>query len=219
MSQQYQPTGTQTGQTGQQFGGQQSMGQQGMGQPMSQGMSQPTGQQTGQQGSFHAQLPPEFRNALEDFGKVTAIAEWCADQCIESGPQMAECARACEDLADLADLNEKLIARDSMFGPQVAKAYIEVAQQALPILQQHQQMNHVNETLSTVERSLDSIHQLLSTIGQQSQMGQSGGMQTTGQQGIGQSTQGMGQSTQGMSQGGMSQQPMGSQGSFQQSPY
>jgi hypothetical protein len=168
------------------------------------------GQQTqgmGQQqlgGGFHATLPTEFRTALEDFAKVTQIAEWCADKCIEEGPQMAECARACEDLADLAELNEKLIARDSIFGPQVAEAYLQVTQQALPILQQFEQSPHVGETLSAVTRSIDSIEYLLSTIGYQPTTGTGGGM---GQQGFGQQTQGMSQ-----------QFPTG-QGSFQQGTY
>lgn len=175
----------------------------------SQGMSQqPMGQQQmGQQGGqFHATLPPEFRNALEDFAKVTQIAEWCADRCIEHGQQMADCARACEDLADLAELNEKLIARDSIFGPQVAEAYMQVAQQALPTLQQFEQSPHVSETLSAVTRSLDSINQLFSSIGYQ-QTSQMGGGMTQQPQGMSQGTQGMGQ-----------QSSVG-QGSFQQGSY
>ena len=214
MSQQYQPTGRQMGQTSQPYGGSsqqfqptgqgQSMGQQGQQSP---GMSQGMGQQ--QQGSqFHATLPIEFRTAMEDFAKVTQIAEWCADKCIEH-QGMAECARACEDLADLAELNEKMIARDSVFGPQVAEAYLMVAQQALPILRQFEQSPHVSETLSAVTRSLDSIEQLLSTIGYQPTTQSGGGM---GQQS--QTTQ----QPQGMSQG-MGQQSSFGQGSFQQGSY
>jgi hypothetical protein len=211
MSQQYQNTGRQTGQTAQPYGQgsqqfQPTQGTSGMGQPTGQSMGQQT-QGMGQQqlgGGFHATLPTEFRTALEDFAKVTQIAEWCADKCIEEGPQMAECARACEDLADLAELNEKLIARDSIFGPQVAEAYLQVTQQALPILQQFEQSPHVGETLSAVTRSIDSIEYLLSTIGYQPTTGTGGGM---GQQGFGQQTQGMSQ-----------QFPTG-QGSFQQGTY
>lgn len=238
MSQQYQqPTGTgqydqpyggRTQQTGgptsQQTGG---MGQQTSG-PMGQqpggGMGQQMGQQMGEQfgGGFHATLPGEFRTALEDFAKVTQIAEWCADLCIEHGPQMAECARACEDLADLADLNEKLIARDSVFGPQVAEAYLQVVQQAIPILQQFQQMDHVSETLSAVTRSQESIERLFGAIGYQSQSTMGGQTQQMGQsagQMGGPTSQ---QYTQGPTQQGIGQQgtsqPMGQQFGTQQGP-
>lgn len=233
MSQQYQPTGQQTGQYGQPS---KQFQQTGRGQPMgkqqgqqSPATSQGMGQQQGSQ--FHTTLPIEFRTAIEDFATVTQTAEWCADKCIEQ-PGMAECARACEDLADLADLNEKLIARDSVFGPQVAEAYLKIAQQTLPILRQYEQSPPVSETLvevtrsldSAVTQSLDSVEKLLSTIGYQPTM-QTGGT-------MGQQSQGMTQGFQGTTQGfqGATQQPQGTtqgfgqgtsigQGSFQQGSY
>jgi hypothetical protein len=118
---------------------------------------------------FESEMTPELNESLEAFDRVVEIAEWCADKCIESGPQMAECARLCEDLADLASLNEKLIARDSINGPEVAEAFLRVAQQGLPILQQHQRP-HVQETYQAVTQAVDATNKLLNTIsgGQQS---------------------------------------------------
>lgn len=191
MSQQYQPTGQQSGQTTQPYGQQagqgttQGMSQMGQGQTTGQ---QPTGQTMGQQptqgmgqsmgGQFQATLPTEFRTALEDFAKVTQIAEWCADRCIEEGPQMAECARACEDLADLAELNEKMIARDSPFGPELAETFIRVATEGLPELRHHQQRHpHVAETVATIDRAINSCSALLESGGQAGPMQQRGGTQ------------------------------------------
>lgn len=214
MSQQYQSGGT--GQATQQYGQAGTQRYSSMGQPP-QGQTQQgqiqQGQQMGQQqmGGFHAQLPTEFRTALEDLSKVSQIAEWCTDQCIQDG--MADCARACKDLADLAELNERLIARDSITGPEVATAYLQVAQQLLPTLQQYQESPHVSETLSTVTRSLDSFEHLLSSIGQQPPTGQfGGGEQQPSRFGGG------GQQPSRFGGGGGQQTPPG-QGQFQQGTY
>lgn len=148
MTQQYQqPT------TGAQMQGQQTTGQQ-----AGQMAQQPSGQ-------FKGELTGELRVALDDFEEVTAVCEWCVDKMIDQGPQMADCIRACEDLADLADLNAKLIARDSIYGLEGALLFASVAQDALPIIQQ-QQHSHCQETASVVDRALKSTRNILQRFGQ-----------------------------------------------------
>ena len=184
MTQQYQqPTGS--------FGQQSYGGQGSYQQPQSGGMggqqmgTQQFGQQTGSSHQtthqkvgkqFESELTPELNEALEAFDRVVEISSWCADKCIEMGPQMADCARLCDDLSELAELNEKLIARDSINGPEIAEAFLRVAQQGMPILQQHQQTPHVQETLQAVDQAINSTNKLLSSIGgvQQAQQTQQG---------------------------------------------
>ena len=155
------------------------------------------------------QLPQQYRQSLSAVAQAIEVCGWCADKCIETGPEMAECARLCNDLADIAELNEKLIARDSINGPEVAETFLRVAQQGMPILQQYQQTPHVQETLQAVEQATETTNRLLSSIGGQqgfqemaqqmqgSQMGQQGGQM--GQQGGQMCQQGgqMGQQSQG----------------------
>ncbi len=205
---------TQPMQGSQQMGGAQS-GQMGGTQSGQMGGTQ-TGQshqmthhRVGQQ--FESEMTPELTEALESFDRVVEIAEWCADKCIESGPQMAECARLCEDLSDLASLNEKFIARDSINGPEIAEAFLRVAQQGLPILQQHQQMPHVQETYEAVTQAMDATEKLLHSIGG-GQTGQTVGIrEQVGQQG-GQTGQQSGQTGQQGGQMGQQGGQMGQQG-------
>ncbi|WP_458205445.1 four-helix bundle copper-binding protein [Haladaptatus sp. NG-SE-30] len=183
QSQQYGQPQQQYGQmpTGQQYG-QQGVGQQGVGQQMpqsgtgqqlpQQGTQQMPQQGVGQQipqqrGQFEDQLPSEMRIALEDFEKAAQVCDWCADQCIDEGPQMAECIRLCRDVADLGTLNAKLIARDSVFGPELAEVFTRAAEECADECMRHPHA-HCQECASVLSRAVDSTYRLLDQI----QMGQ-----------------------------------------------
>lgn len=228
-------TGAQTGQTMQ--SGQ--MGQMQTGQQGQMGMQEQADlvPQTGQH--FEQDLTPELYNALRDFEKVTDVTTWCVDQMIEEGPMMATCIRVCQDIGELADLNARMIARDSIYGLEAAMLFMSVARDGLQEIQRHQNP-HCQETVSVINRALDSTQQLLETFGQpqliqqverqlqqaheqfeqtgaqmqeqMGQMGQQGGQM--GQQGMGQQGQmGMQQPQQG---GQMGQRGMGQQGQMTQ---
>ncbi len=167
--------------TGQQGTGQQEIGQRGIGQ-------QEVGQQYGQQGQqmtqggqFDDQLPGEMRIALEDFEKAAKVCDWCADQCIDEGPQMAECIRLCRDVADLGTLNAKLIARDSVFGPELAEVFARAAEECADECMRHQNP-HCQECASVLSRAVDSTYRLMDQL-------QTGGMQSGQQQPPGQQSQ------------------------------
>jgi hypothetical protein len=135
--------------------GQQGIGQQ-MGQTGGQQLTQPGGQ-------FDDQLPGEMRVALEDFEKAAKVCDWCADKCIDEGPQMAECIRLCRDVADLGTLNTKLIARDSVFGPELAEVFANAAEECASECMRHQNP-HCQECASVLSRAVDSTYRLLDQL-------------------------------------------------------
>lgn len=159
---------TQGGRTDYQ-GGQQAMGQQ-MGQQMTQ-----------QVGQFEDQLPGEMRVALEDFEKAAKVCDWCADQSIDEGPQMADCIRLCRDVADLGTLNAKLIARDSVFGPELAEVFAHAAEECADECMRHKNA-HCQECASVLSRAVDSTYRLLDEL-------QSGQIETPTQQPVQQQSQ------------------------------
>lgn len=208
--QQPQPTEGQGMQGTQQRGGQQ-MGPQGTTGGQGMGGQQMSGQGTGTQQmgghgmqgrqSFEDHLTNELRIALEDFTELSHIADWCSKVCATEGLSMP--AQITHDIAELAELNAKLIARDSMFGPEIADAFIRVGTESLRELQQYQQHPHITETMSAIDRTIDSCSTLL-------EMG--GGGQQTGSEGMsGQQPMAGGQRGQQMSGQRTGSQGMGGQ--------
>lgn len=156
-------------------------------QPQSQSQPQPRAQsqsQTGGARSFEDHFTNELRIALEDFTEVSHVAGWCAKECAGMGPQMRTCARVCQDIAEIAELNEKMIARDSMFGQELAETFIRVATEGLPEIRQYSQHHpQIAETVATIERTMNSCETVLGMLGQQGQRGTMNQQDQMGQQG------------------------------------
>lgn len=185
MSQQ-QPQQYGAGVEGQQFQGGQQYGQ-GAQQAQFQG-TQPQFQQGGYgttAGGAQAQpsmdikleegLTDEMRVALHDFIQSATACEWCAERCIDHGPEMAECLRLCRDVADLATLNAQLIARDSVFGPEAAQVFANAAEACAQECSRHSH-RHCQECAEVLSRAVRSTRKMLNSFGQQ------GGMAVQGQQ-------------------------------------
>lgn len=166
-----------TGQQGQQYGQPQQIGgQQGqigqqsaqIGQQPGQMMQQP-GQMTHQpSGNLNITLEEgisdEMRVALHDFVQATNACEWCAEQCIDEGPEMGECLRLCRDVADLGALNIQLLARDSVFGPEAAEVFAQAAEACAQECAQHPQ-KHCQECAEVLPRAARSTRKMLSSFG------------------------------------------------------
>jgi len=138
-------------------------------------------QGAGMQTSLDQTLPPGMQQSLEQFFEAMKVCEWCAERCADEGPGMAECIRLCRDVADIASLNARFVARDSAYGPELARSFVSVASACAQECARHQHghcqdcARVLGQATQTVQRMLQSFQQ-----GQQGQQGQQMQTQTMG---------------------------------------
>jgi hypothetical protein len=156
-----QPFGQQGGGTMQQ--GQPGMMQQGGGTMQQGGGTMQQGGRIGQ--TLEDAISSEMRITLQDFVEAANACEWCADQCLDEGPQMAECVRLCRDVADLALQNVRFVARDSIFGPELAETFAYAAEECARECAQHSH-EHCQECASVLKRAVKSTNRMLDSLDQ-----------------------------------------------------
>lgn len=60
------------------------------------------------------------RECVENCNEAAQACEWCADECL-GDDEKEECARHCRDVADLASLHARLMARNSEYSGRLAE--------------------------------------------------------------------------------------------------
>lgn len=147
-------------------------------QPMSGGSQPPAARSPmGGQGSMQHQQPmggqdllleeglsPDMQTALREFAEAVKVCEWCADSCIDEGPQMAECIRLCRDVADIASLNAQLLSRNSVFEPQAAELFVTVAEACIRECAQHSH-RHCQACADVLDRAVVATQKMLADGG------------------------------------------------------
>ena len=150
--------------------------------------SSPFGQAVGRR--FQESVPQEVVAVVEDLDRLATVCEWAHMKTMERGrPRVA---RACLDIADIAELEKKLVLRQSSFARPIGEATRQVIQNAVQELQQHASEPEVQEALTHAQQTAGRIQQAL---GRLQEFGSQGGMQQQQQQQFGQPGQGYGQST------------------------
>jgi len=145
--------------------------------------TQPMGRQ--QELRLDEALTNEMRVALHDLVQAANVTEWCAEQCIDAGPQMNECLRLCRDVADLAAMNVSFMTRDSAFGPDLIDVFIEAADACARECAQHAH-GHCQECAEALSKAIQSSKQMLARFqggGQQPMQQPMGGQFGQGSQG------------------------------------
>ena len=74
-------------------------------------------------------LSEDERECVEICNEAAVTCEWCADQCADHGEGMARCIRLCRDVADIASLHARFMARDSNYSSQLAKACADACEE------------------------------------------------------------------------------------------
>lgn len=182
MSQQFQQPQTSQGQQySPQYG--QSMGQQPTTQFGQQGQQQTT-QQVGQR--FEEAVPSEIRMAVEELEKVSTVAEWAKTQAVQRGLHRA--ANASDDIAELAEVQKKLIVRQSPLAGTIGQCVTQGIQQHLQELSQYTQEPTIQAEVQEARRAVQSLQGSLGRLQQFSRQdvtSQGVGQQSTTGQGTG----------------------------------
>jgi hypothetical protein len=141
-----------------QAGGRQSMGQQ----PYADG----TEAEVGPEPKFEDHLSSDVMLVLADFQKLETTAEWCADRCVERGPELGTCARTCRDVADIAHLGVQLMSRNPYRRIDVGEVMLNTFLDAREELGQYQ-YPPVMDTVQVLDRAIESLSKGIETARQQ----------------------------------------------------
>jgi hypothetical protein len=81
-------------------------------------------------------LSDEERECIEICNEAATVCEWCADECLGS-EEMEKCARLCRDVADIASLHARFMARDSNYSDRLAEACADVCEECAEECSRH----------------------------------------------------------------------------------
>lgn len=126
---------------------------------------QPLSGQRGQQmgGTLDQALSPEMQRGLQQFFEASKACEWCAEQCIDEGPEMSECLRLCRDVADIASMNARFISRDSVFGPELAQLFIKTAEECAHECSKHSH-EHCQQCARALTQAIQTTQNMLNSF-------------------------------------------------------
>lgn len=82
-------------------------------------------------------LDDEMQECVDNCFEAAQACEWCADACTEEGEGMAECIRLCRDVADLASLHARFMARNSQFHRELAGLCADACEACADECEQH----------------------------------------------------------------------------------
>lgn len=135
------------------------------------GMTGQGGQPSGQQAGYRLQdvQTPQEATAMNAITRAIEVCEWCADQCIaDGGAHMAECIRLCEDVSEIGEASQVLLARRSNFSTPVVGTLVQAMQACAQECSRHDRA-HCQDCTAVLGQSIDAIQPLLGTTGTTSQ--------------------------------------------------
>ena len=81
-------------------------------------------------------LSDEQEECIENCNEAAQVCEWCADECL-GDEDMEQCARLCRDVADLASLHARFMARGSGYSSDLAEACANACEDCADECEQH----------------------------------------------------------------------------------
>lgn len=83
-------------------------------------------------------LDTQARGCIQQCTQAAQACEWCADACAGIGDEMETCVRLCRDVADLATLHARLLARDSPYKAQLAQICAQACEECAEECARHE---------------------------------------------------------------------------------
>lgn len=105
-------------------------------------------------------LSEEERECIELCNEAAEVCEWCADECADEGESMARCLRLCRDVADIASLHARFMARDSSYSPELAEINADVAEECAEECDQHD-ADHCQVCADVLQECAESCRNLM----------------------------------------------------------
>lgn len=106
-------------------------------------------------------LNDQERECIEICTEATEVSEWCADECIGT-EEMDQCARLCRDVADIASLHARFMARDSNYSEQLAEACAGVCEECAEECSRHD-AEHCNVTAEVLQDCAESCRSMMAS--------------------------------------------------------
>ncbi|WP_224449591.1 four-helix bundle copper-binding protein [Haloprofundus salilacus] len=82
-------------------------------------------------------LSDEQRDCIDNCFEATQVCEWCADECIDEGEGMERCIRLCRDVADVASMHARFMARNSNYSTHLAEVCAGACEECAEECEQH----------------------------------------------------------------------------------
>lgn len=106
-------------------------------------------------------LNDDQRTCIEICNEATEVCEWCADECLGES-EMEECARLCRDVADIASLHARFMARGSTYSTDLAATCAQVCDACADECAQFE-AEHCQVCAEVLRECADSCRQMAST--------------------------------------------------------
>ena len=78
-----------------------------------------------------------MQECIDNCLEAAQVCEWCADACVDEGEEMARCIRLCRDVADIATLPARWMARDSGSHRELAAVCADLCEECAKECAQH----------------------------------------------------------------------------------
>ncbi len=78
-----------------------------------------------------------MQECIDDCLEAAQVCEWCADESADGGEGMARCIRLCRDVADIASLHARFMARNSGYSEDLAELCADLCEECAEECEQH----------------------------------------------------------------------------------